>query len=86
MGVVRNLQILNESPNYEVGDLGFSVPVWIGSDARAPHNNPRIKIRYGEGVPVQLTPTGIEINIKYNQILKDNNFNTDKFKRNSPFS
>ena len=57
------------------------VPIWIGSDERAPHNNPRIKIELNQEIPVQLTPTGVEITISNKNILPEIGFDGKDFKK-----
>lgn len=52
MGMVSKAVLLTETPNYEKGNLGLPVPIWIGSDERVPHNNPRIKIELNQEIPV----------------------------------
>lgn len=80
MGLVNNFHILNETPNYEMGDFGLPFPVWIGSDANAPHHNPRIKLRIDNGIPLQLTPDGVEIQINDISILPKNGVDGRVFK------
>lgn len=79
--MVSKAVLLTETPNYEKGDFGLPVPIWIGSDERAPHNNPRIKIELNQEIPVQLTPTGVEITISNKNILPEIGFDGKDFKK-----
>ena len=74
MGMVKYK--LLETPNFEIDDYGVPVPIWIGSDQYAKHKNPRIKLMPSQ-IPVQITPTGIEININSNDNISNTIDKTD---------
>ena len=70
---------LFETPNFEIDDYWVPVPIWIGSDQYAKHKDPRIKLMPSQ-IPVQITSTGIEINIKSNNNIS-NTIDKDEFKK-----